>query len=196
MSSTPRYDDNLWTDRVLVYGENCTLVFIPRAKALELASIWKAALESKTWGELRQLMPPGAWNEFYAMLFNEDDDCSTLDSFREALKEADADVTEEDVLSQYRELDVGQRHPFDDDPFDWRDIPQLAEPTWPADPTREMLDWMPKPVQARYRKVGILEDGLELSASDVGAIVRDLESLGYTCMRNDRLIHQCFAFGF
>jgi hypothetical protein len=198
MNRIPDYDDNLWADRVIVYGDDEGLVFIPRAKALELAAIWKAVFQSKTWGELRNRMPPEAWKEFCSVVFDEDDSY-TLERFREELKQEEPNVTEDEILAQYRKLGVLERRPFDDEAFVWGDIPCLQEPSWPACPNTEMLDWMPESVQTDCGKVGSSMwsgEMLVLSWSRADEIVRELQALGYTCTRDDELVHQTYGWGF
>lgn len=194
MSSTPRYDDELWADRVLVYGDNEGLVFIPRAKALELAEIWKAIDGSKTWGDLRHRMPPGAWKDLYATLG--DDECRTLSWFRESERKENPDLTEEEILARYRELEFQERQPFDDDIFD---SSTLSDHSWPAFPHHEMLNWMPQSVQKRYGRIAeakFTADWLALEPSDADAIARDLGAFGYTCIRDETLVGQCYGYGF
>jgi hypothetical protein len=59
----PERDD---PNKDLVYGQSDFaggLVFVPRTKAKELASLVTAARESKTWGEFRARIPEACWDE-------------------------------------------------------------------------------------------------------------------------------------
>jgi hypothetical protein len=130
------------------------------------------------------------------MIGSIDPEFSSFEEFRTAYLEGeDPEATDEQVMDAFRELPVGQRPPFDDDPVDWEQFDfEGSNPfigghwfTWPAN---EMLRWIPEPIQKRYGRRGYAISGehLTLFAKDEAAIVAEFLAAGYRVERDDNLV--------
>lgn len=179
----------------LVYGEvEGSLVFVPWQQAQDLAMVWSALGSSSTWGEFRSLIPPKRYEETLALM----SDAIDFDSYFEQESQANPSSREE-ALSAFREIDIGERLPLDDDPFPGYDLPWVADGDYPEWPAQEMLKWMPT-VLAR-EPYGRVEDSvhngrfLVLDPAREKAILAELAAAGFSCIKDQELVEQACGHG-
>lgn len=193
LTGQPEKDDS--AERDLVYGSSrfaTSLVFIPRDTATDLATIWMALVSSKTWGEFRvsvghriyqSVLDRGQFGEAYS-----------FESFQLELRKKNPALTEQQAARTYRALDVGDRLPCDDDPFEKECISGVEEGDWPDWPEQVMLFRVPSEILNRYGRIeeSVLNGPYAvLDISRENEIVAALKQLGYWCRRDDGLIAAC-----
>lgn len=153
----------------LVYGRIAAgeLVFVPRAKALQLVGVRLALVSARTWRELRTCL----MEDLYLSLVQK-------------MRYDNADLP-----------DTGM--PEADLAFHPEQLPGYEEMQWPDWLGQQAIDWLPTEIQERYGKIiESMHDGdyVELNPGFEVEIVRDLEALGYRCTRDDLLVKQATDF--
>lgn len=191
---------NLWTSQVdkddlaardLVYGSsNCSkgLVFVQRKVATDLATIWNALSESKTWGKFKAMVGPRIYQGILDR--GQFDGCYSLASFQFE----HPDLPEEESARAYRDLRVGGRLPLDEDPFEMYSINGVADGDWPIWPEQLMIAWNPPEILHEYgRSESSALNGpfATLDESREEEIVAAFKRRGYQCVRDDELIAHC-----
>lgn len=155
------------------------LLFMPEARAQELAQGTKALTTAKTWGEFRRAVTKGIY-EFYL---------PHSSHYRGPTYPA------EDTINRY--------YLPDDTPFTPNDV--VLEDVFPAYPEIEMSEWIPVDIQkefGRTMKYYAMDmnvphgDVLELDEDRMDDIVRALEAKGYRCRRDDALIEAATVIDF
>jgi len=180
----------------IVYGDTYgTLVFVPKARAVELASTYEAIRTSATWGELRARMPAPAYERFLEMTGDERVD---FEEFYREEQKTRPELTREEAREEYLTLSLDLRNPEPDDRFNAGDFAALNEGDFPTWQLQEMLDWVPHDIQRQYGTCGssaVSGPCLEFSARQVREIVAAFETHGYRCERNDLLISRACGYG-
>lgn len=156
----------------IMYGiTNLGLLFVPVARAHELADANRALLTAKTWGEFKSLVSKNLY-EFY--------------------------LTRSELYEGPEEPEDGDFTPFDlpaETLFTPNDVFYADER--PAYPEIEMTEWMPEEIQEKYgRKLRYSSmdmnvpsgEILVLKENQMDAIVAELEKLGFVCKRDDVLL--------
>jgi hypothetical protein len=175
------------TRQTVVYGTagsaSESLVFIPKEQAEELASVW-AALHSQTWGEMRSCLSEKRFQEVQEMFLGID-----FDTFYEEQRQEKPRLTRKKALEAYRELEVGERLPLDDESFEmpW----PVCDGDWPEWPQQEMLKWMPTDLPGARVEMSVLNGSfLELDPAHEAEIVAAVEAAGYRCIKDESLVQQ------
>jgi hypothetical protein len=152
-------------DKQLVYGDmGLTLIFMPRKAAEDQIQLWRALENADTWGEFLAQIPAN-WRQYM-----------------------------NDVVVDLQ--DDWENDDPEDQPFDPSDIPGYEDGDWLSPPTQVALDWMPAEIQERLGKVGTSMTGgdhLELDPEREVEIISALESHGYICTKDQKLIEQVYG---
>jgi hypothetical protein len=154
-------------DKDLVHGEiDDYLVFIPRTEALRLVAVHRAINTSRTWGELKQSMPAGAYEQVVKLL------------------------REDQELPASWEPDAGAEFEADNIPGftdrDWPEWPAQDALTWVPRDMQERFG----------RKDASVANGdyLELAVEHEAAIVTAFGEHGYTCTRDQELVLRAYVY--
>ena len=164
----------------VVYGiAPMGLLFMPEARAQELAQGTEALTTAKTWGEFRRAVTKGIY-EFYL---------PHSSHYRGPTNPA--------------ENDIERYYIPDDTPFTPNDV--VLYDLLPADPEIGMSEWIPDDIQkefGRTMKYYAMDmnvphgNVLELDKDRMDDIVRALEAKGYRCRRDDALIEAATVIDF
>jgi hypothetical protein len=152
----------------IVYGDpgDDQVMFLREQEALELAQLWDAIAQAKTWGEVKRLLPD-RWQEVVEHL---------------------GPRHQEELGRDYDEP------PADEDPFDdprlvfWEPI---IDSNWPIHAGRRMYEWLPKHIQELGNRTDI--DIVQFDIWDEA--VAAFEQEGYTCVHDDHLIFRACGYG-
>lgn len=166
--------------KAIIYGiTNLGLLFLPAARAKELAEANQALLTAKTWGEFKTLVSKCIY-EFYL----------TRSEFFEGPKEPeDGDFSQFDIPAET--------------PFSPNDV--FYEDDRPAYPEIEMAEWMPEKIQEEFgRKMQYSAKDANAPAGEIlildeermPEIVAVLEHAGFTCFRDDELLMAAVTLDF
>jgi hypothetical protein len=181
----------------VVYGDvHESLVFIPRARARELAAVRKVLWSSSTWGELRSRLPAKAYKQFLARSGVEE--LANFDEYYREERKTNRRLTREEALRDYRALPVTERRPEPDDAFSAGDIGAVCDGDFPAWPQQEMLAWVPTEIQQSYGGGSfsfVSGPCLVFELENEDEIVEALERHGYRCVRDDGLVLEASGFG-
>jgi hypothetical protein len=182
----------------LVYGvitrgslgfDEAELVFIPQERAQELAIIHRALGSAPTWGELRDRLPPSAYDELLSV--SGAAERPGFDEFYTEERESRPSLTRDDAVREYKALSTEERRPEPEDAFAAGDIGAICEGDWPGWTNQEMLGWVPGEIQERYGIFGdsrLNGDFLSFRAKDERELVAAFEQQGYACIRDDDLV--------
>jgi hypothetical protein len=175
--------------RPVVYGEiDGYLVFIPQARAHELASIHEALRFSETWDDFRSVISAEEYARILKRLGG-----STFEEFLRSEREMDPRITEEEAREAYLDLSIGERLPEMDDPFSMDDIPGASDGDYPSWPARAMLSWVPESIRHSFGRVEnsvINGDFLTFDPASAKTLVEAFEREGYHCVRDDDLVRR------
>jgi hypothetical protein len=143
----------------IVYAD-CSgeLIFLPKNLALELAQIWTALNNSKTWGEFQANVPDHVYEEIMAEMKDDEDP--------EALPDPE-NAFDSDAIPGY-------------DDGDW--------PTWPLQYMLEWMPEDIQQQYGKVVPSAVNGDCLELLEEKAGEIVLALEKRGYTCTEDESLV--------
>ncbi len=160
-------------EKAVVYGDSVFgLMFMLESRAKELAESNKAVLTAKTWGEFKASVSEEMYKFYLA---------------NSSHYKGPNPLEDED----YIEFDIPADIPFTPNDVVYSDVR-------PAYPEIEMSSWIPVEIQNKYgRKLQYYAmdgnvpagDILELDEEKVDNIVAELESFGYTCRRDEKLIY-------
>lgn len=185
--------------RDLVYGElNGNLLFIPRDRAEYLAAIHRALWSSSTWGEVRDRMPPGAYEELVAI-----SGAAELPDFEEFYDDERRcrprpHLTRAEARLEYLALSPHDRRPEPGDRFDAGDIGAICDGDWPGWSEQEMLAWVPETIQQEYghRSFSFVSGPcLMFQPDDECTIVAAFVAHGFACARDDDLVRRASGYG-
>ena len=172
-------------------GEGPSLVFVRPDEAEVLRSIRTALTSSQTWGEFRSRIPAREYARVLAMV-----GLDTALTFRDfVLQERDSlrGTTRAQMLTRYRQLEVGERCPLPEDPFSTRCIPQFSDGDYPEWPKQTMLKWVPRAIQRQFGEAGgTTFNGpyLQFDLAQEREIVAAFRAAGYRCIRDEVLVRQ------
>ncbi len=110
--------------------------------------------------------------------------CKTWNEFKKAVSKD----SYKEALHWYGKPDSG------DDPFE---IAAFYDGSWPPSPLAELENWLPGKFLEKYataEEAAIDQVWNELDPARMDEIVRELESLGYSLIRDDRLINLASGF--
>jgi hypothetical protein len=167
------------------------LVFVPLAKAGELAAI-REALAAKTWAEFKLKVPAKRLPELLSM-FLECGAWASFDVFYQTNTQSGTREEREVLWQRYQDLAPGERMPLDDDPFQVEALPILSDGQWPERPEQAMLRWLPPLVCGRLgRRVYSRRHGDYLIFDPVRApeVLAALEGAGYSCCWDEELVRR------
>lgn len=179
----------------VVYGEvDHYLVFIPRERAVELASIHQALWSSATWGEFRSRIP----RHDYAQILEAVEHRISFEEFCKWELEHRPGLSHEEARRAYKELPIRDRRPEDDHRFSVDHIPFVYDGDWPDWPAQQMLYWVPEEIQ---REFGTLKAScfngyfLTFDPAREREMAAAFETFGYHCIRDDPLAQEASGRG-
>jgi hypothetical protein len=159
----------------LVYGvleeRDDEVVFVPVARAEELADIYAVMRSVRTYGELQDSI----LHEDFADLASRE--------FGAASTGADTYDTFSDVL----------KATIRGTPFDHWTCATIADGIWPEWPQRSMIGWVPQEIQERWgtrQVMPIGDDCLTFAQDDVRALIAAFARHGYTCIEDIDLVRR------
>ena len=173
---------------VLIYGEGFGggLVFIDPDRADEIAGVFQAMQEAKTWGEFR-LNFPKAWDMYVldivvtALEVYDDADLFVLDDV-EALR------------TELKKYDMGRLCPSDDEKFERPGV--CSDGDWPPFPDREMAEWMDDDVIEHYGEwhdTTLNGPYLNFPLKHKEAVLTALKELGYHCVLDQARLEKAYG---
>ena len=159
---------NFIEDNNLVYSDHgLGLIFMPEKRAQEVANIWKALMESKTWGEFRSRVAKNKHRDLAERL---------MSGFEEV---ADEERFTPNELVSY------------EDPVCH---PEIEMHTWMPEDIREKFG---KSMHyTSCDGCHPREAFLELDRNQLDEILRVLEKQGYSCRKDDQLINDAYGSEF
>ena len=186
----------VWPNDLLYGNVHGRLFFSHRIEIQMLAQLRRALWTSRTWGQFAILPPAYYRNDPIDLLRGIK--AQGFPGFRDDLRVHDPGMSTQEAMRRYRQLEVGQRLPLSDDPFDRGAIPRFPGQTWPPFPPEYTDDWMPDAIFSAFGVVvGPPDDPLYVyfRPEQEATIVVRLEESGFPCVRNDALVGEALGFG-
>jgi hypothetical protein len=178
----------------VLYGQvEDYLVFVPRARAIELVALQAALSSSATWQDFRSHVSTQDYEQ--AMGYYED--ALTFEDFAREEREAEPELGDAELRERYGQLRIGERPPIDQDAFSLDHIPWYGDGDYPEWPAQQMLKWVPESIRSTFgHTYDTVLNGPYLTFDPVQE--RDLlaafESAGFRCVRDDALVRRASGY--
>jgi hypothetical protein len=171
-------------------GDSPQLVFALERDASRAVKIRDALGSSQTFGDLKRRLDPEDYKHV------EEGYSVNLWQFEKFCADCEFDPSDPKSREEYLKLELGQRLPVDEDPFDERSF--VGDGDWPEPPTQLMLGWMPMPVLKLFAEgYHTMLDGpsVRFELEEAPKIVAELRKCGYRVRRDDSLVDaaQCWC---
>jgi hypothetical protein len=104
----------------------------------------------------------------------------------------------EEAMTEYRQLDVGDRLPLDNDPFDGMELGCVCDGDYPPHPCQTIFEWLPEEIAigpyTDIRETHHNGEMLWLDPDHEKEIVAAFEAAGYRCTKDEELVAKAFGY--
>jgi hypothetical protein len=174
------------------------LLFIPRDRAVRIATLRESLQTAATWGEVRARLPEDLYREVVRRVLGNPFEPSrrlSFEQFYARRRRRQPGLSRDAAWRAYAALPPDRRQPLPHEPFPREHAYGYED--WPPHPRHDMLKWIPRAIVERYGQFepSFLDgDLLQFSPDDEAELVQAFARYGCLCIRDDTLVHRACGY--